>query len=67
MWKMTIDENLSGMERAKCAEIAANIAIDILKMESEMIYTVRNLAAKNIQGKDILDKLHSSHQSKNGY
>jgi hypothetical protein len=63
MWKMTIDENLSGMERAKCAEIAANIAIDILKMESEMIY----LAAKNIQGKDILNKLHSSHQSKNGY
>ena len=59
-------DNTSGVEKAKCAEIAANIAIDVLKMESEGIKAVRELVAKNIQGKNILDSLHCSHQSKNG-
>ncbi len=31
------DNNISGAEKAKCAEVAANIAIDVLKMESEGI------------------------------
>src|SRR5918994_1853428 len=35
-----ISQNTSGVEKAKCAEIAANIAIDVLKMESEGIHKV---------------------------
>ena len=33
----------SGNETAKCCEVAANIAIDVLKMESEGIKSVREL------------------------
>lgn len=35
------DNNISGAEKAKCAEVAANIAIDVLKMESEGIKAVK--------------------------
>ena len=38
----SLDRNVSGMERAKCAEMAANIAIDVLKMESEGIKVVKD-------------------------
>lgn len=30
-----VSDKTSGTEKAKCAEVAANIAIDVLKMESE--------------------------------
>ena len=33
-----LSENTSGIEKAKSAEIAANIAIEVLKMESEGIH-----------------------------
>ena len=59
-----ISDKTSGTDKAKCAEIAANIAIDVLKMESEGIKAVKDLVAKNVQGKNILDNLRS-HQSKN--
>ena len=62
-----ISYNTSGVEKAKCAEIASNIAIDILKMESEGIKAVNELVAKKVQGKNILDKLHCSRQSKKRY
>ena len=35
-----LDNKTSGSETAKCCEIAANIAIDVLKMESEGIRVV---------------------------
>ena len=57
------DNNTSGAEKAKCAEVAANIAIDVLKMESEGIKVVKELTSKNVQGKNILDNLLN--QSKN--
>jgi hypothetical protein len=38
--KKAEDPKSSGMVVAKCAEIAANIAIDVLKMESEGIKAV---------------------------
>jgi hypothetical protein len=38
-----MSEKTSGTEKAKCAEVAANIAIDVLKMESEGIKAVRDL------------------------
>jgi hypothetical protein len=40
------DRNISGTEKAKCAEVAANIAIDVIKAESEGIRAVKELAAK---------------------
>jgi len=58
-----ISDKTSGTEKAKCAEVAANIAIDILKLENEGIKAVKDLTAKNIQGKNILDNLRN--QSKN--
>ena len=58
-----ISDKTSGTEKAKCAEVAANIAIDILKLENEGIKVVKDLTAKNIQGKNILDNLRN--QSKN--
>ena len=39
--KSVISDKTSGVEKAKCAEIAANIAIDVLKMESEGIKAVK--------------------------
>ena len=58
-----VSDKTSGTEKAKCAEVAANIAIDILKMESEGIKVVKELVAKNVQGKNILENLRN--QSKN--
>jgi DNA-binding NarL/FixJ family response regulator len=58
-----VSNNTSGTDKAKCAEVAANIAIDVLKMESEGIKTVKELASKNVQGKNILNNLRN--QSKN--
>ena len=49
--RVTSPDSTSGVEKAKCAEIAANIAIDVLKMESELMKAVKELAAKNVQGK----------------
>ena len=53
------DNKISGIEKAKCAEIAANIAIEVLKIESEGIRAVKELAAKNVQGKNILDNIRN--------
>jgi IS30 family transposase len=41
-----LSDKTSGVEKARCAEIAANIALDVLKMESEGIRAVKELAAK---------------------
>ena len=42
-----ISDKTSGTEKAKCAEVAANIAIDVLKMESEAIRAVTEIISKN--------------------
>ena len=60
-----ISDKTSGTDKSRCAEIAANIAIDVLKMESEGIKAVKDLATKNVQVKNLLDNLNN-HQSKNG-
>jgi Bacterial regulatory proteins, luxR family len=38
-----LDDKTSGTETAKCCEVAANIAIDVLKLESEGIRAVKEL------------------------
>jgi DNA-binding transcriptional regulator LsrR (DeoR family) len=40
-------DKTSGTEKAKCAEVAANIAIDVVKMESEGIRAVIEIISKN--------------------
>jgi DNA-binding transcriptional regulator LsrR (DeoR family) len=40
-------DKTSGTEKTKCAEVAANIAIDVLKMESEGIRAVIEIISKN--------------------
>ena len=42
-----ISDKTSGTEKAKCAEVAANIALDVLKMESEGIRAVTEIISKN--------------------
>jgi hypothetical protein len=41
------DLKTSGTETAKCCEVAANIAIDVLKMESEGIRAVTEIISRN--------------------
>src|SRR5918994_4479216 len=66
-------DKTSGTEKAKCAEVAANIAIDVLKMESESIKAIFEIISKNgnssnnnnIKGQRVLDNLNRSSQTKN--
>jgi hypothetical protein len=44
--QITSDET-SGTDKAKCAEIAASIALDVLKMESQGIRFVTEIISKN--------------------
>jgi hypothetical protein len=52
-----VSDKTSGTDKAKCAEIAASIAIDVLKMESEGIKAIKDLAAKNVHGKNVIDNI----------
>jgi predicted transcriptional regulator len=57
------DLKTNGSECAKCCEVAANIAIDVLKMESEGIRAVTEIISKNNnnsnKGKRYLNNLQS--------
>src|SRR5687768_9326118 len=62
-------DKTSGVEKAKCAEVAANIAIDVLKMESEGIKAVKELvsnkdnALNNLRNDNgIMNNHHYHHQ-----
>ena len=46
-----VSDKTSGTDKVRCAEIAANISIDVLKMESECIKAVKELASNSVQGK----------------
>ena len=41
--RLVLSQNTSGVEKAKCAEIAANICIEVLKMESEGIKAIKDV------------------------
>ena len=60
-----ISDKTSGTEKAKCAEVAANIAIDVLKMESEGIRAVTEIMLKNNPNKGRRGLENQSCQSKN--
>ena len=44
-------DNISGTEKARCAEIAGSIALDVLKMESEVIRAVKELGSRVVATK----------------
>ena len=60
-------DKTSGIDKAKCAEIAANIATNILKLESEELRAIKQVLEANNngikRGQRVLDNLN--HQSKN--
>ena len=60
-----LSDKTSGVEKARCAEVAANIAINVLKVESEGIRAITEIISKNNtnKGQRGLDNLGS--QSKN--
>ena len=49
--KKAQDPKINGNECVKCCEVAANIAIDVLKMESEGIRAVTEIISKNNSNK----------------
>jgi hypothetical protein len=71
-----LDDKTSGTETAKCCEVAANIALDVLKLESEGIRAVKEglvLAAnkhtpslnnnlRNENDDDIINNNHNHHK-----
>jgi len=61
--KKAQDPKINGNECAKCCEVAANIAIDVLKMESEGIKAVkqgRGLMAKATTARSSLSAISDS-------
>ena len=63
-------KTINGHEKAKCAEVAANIAVDVLKLESEGIKAIKEIGigyyGSNdiIKGQRVLDNIRQS--TKNG-
>jgi hypothetical protein len=57
-----LSDKTTGVEKAKCAEVAANICIDVLKMESEGIKAVKQLCldADTVANKNTINSLRKS-------
>jgi predicted transcriptional regulator len=58
-----ISDKTSGVEKARCAEIAANIALDVLKMESEGIRAVTEIISRNNKNTNKVQKGLENHSS----
>ena len=59
------DKSITGAERAKCAEVAANIAIDVIKCESEGIRAVKELISAEKKNTHLNNNLRSKYSSNN--
>jgi hypothetical protein len=58
------DDKTSGVEKARCAEIAANIALDVLKLESEGIRAVKELGlAVSLANKNTTTSLNNNNNN----
>jgi Bacterial regulatory proteins, luxR family len=61
-----LDDKTSGVETAKCCEVAANIAIDVLKLESEGIRAVKELGlAASLANKNTTTSLNNNNNLRN--
>jgi DNA-binding transcriptional regulator LsrR (DeoR family) len=58
-----LSDKTSGVEKARCAEIAASIALDVLKMESEGIRAVRELGLSAVNN-NALNNLRNNNNDK---
>ena len=58
-------DTTTAVEKVRCAEVAANIAIDVLKMESEGIRAVIEIISKNNANKEQKGLENLGSQSKN--
>ena len=58
-----LSDKTSGVEKARCAEIAASIALDVLKMESEGIKAVKELGLSAVKN-NALNNLRNNHNDK---
>src|SRR5215213_6897240 len=59
-------DKTTGAEKAKCAEVAANIAIDVIKIEGESIRAVMEILSKNNTNKIQRGLENLGSQSTNG-
>jgi hypothetical protein len=59
------DKAVSGTEKARCAEVAANIAIDVIKAESQGIKAIKELVAygNNKGNNRLVQSIQSSNRS----
>jgi hypothetical protein len=61
---IVLSDKSSGTEKAKCAEVAHNIAYDLLKLESESIRSIKELIS--IEKKNtFINNLRNRHSSNN--
>lgn len=61
-----ISDKTTGSEKAKCAEVAANICVDVLKLESEGIKAVQDLISIEKNNNNLINKnSRSTHSSNN--
>ena len=58
-----LSDKTTGVEKARCAEIAASIALDVLKMESEGIKAVKELGLSAVKN-NALNNLRNNHNDK---
>ena len=66
--KKVEDPKTSGMEAAKCCEVAANIANNLLRLESECIKAVKQgLVSIGGQGATTNKNAHLNNNSRNEY
>jgi Sigma-70, region 4 len=62
--QVILDNKTSGVEKAKCAEIASEIALDILRLEAESVKAIRDIEIGHngnnvIKGQHYLENLRS--------
>jgi hypothetical protein len=67
--EVVTSDKTTAVEKVKCAEIAANIAIDVLKMESEGIRAVKQLglAVSSLENKNTANLNNLRNDDDNGH
>ena len=59
------DRNVSGTEKAKCAEVAADLILSVLKLEAEGIKTIQEIISNNNKRQRYLNNLQSKNDEYN--
>jgi hypothetical protein len=59
------DRNVSGTEKVKCAEVAADLILSVLKLEAEGIKTIQEIISNNNKRQRYLNNLQSKNDEYN--